>query len=109
MESAALLRMISEGTRHSLLQELRSGERTVSELVSSLGGEQSNLSHHLAVLRDAGLVACRREGRNQRYRLADVEVARLLEQVEQLAARLDQVAYSVSLGLPAGQAFHGDG
>lgn len=109
MESAALLRMISEGTRHALLQELRAGERTVGELVAALQDEQSNLSHHLAVLKGAGLVASRKEGRNQRYRLADAEVARLLEQVDQLAARLDQVAYSVSLGLPGGQAFHGYG
>lgn len=109
MDSAALLRLVSEATRHGLLQELRAGERNVAALVAATQGEQSNVSHHLGVLREAGLVAVRRFGRNQFYRLADPEVARLLEQVEALAGRLDQVAYTSRLGLPATPGFSGYG
>jgi DNA-binding transcriptional ArsR family regulator len=109
MDAAEVLRLVSEETRHALLDELRRGERTVGQLVAALQDEQSNVSHHLATLREAGLVACRREGRRQHYRLADAEVAKVLEQVESLAARLEELAYTASLGLPAGGGFHGYG
>lgn len=109
MDAVALLRLVSEETRHALLDSLRAGEKTVTQLVTALGDEQSNVSHHLGTLREAGLVICRREGRSQVYRLADNEVAKVLEQVETLAARLEQLAYTSSLGLPIDAAFHGYG
>lgn len=109
MDSAQLLRLVSEATRHRLLEALVPGERTVTDLVKTLADEQSNISHHLATLRDAGLVASRREGRAQKYRLADPEIARLLQEVKALAGRLDQVAYTSSLGLHVDPAFHGYG
>ena len=109
MDSAALLRLVSERTRHALLSALRSGERTVTDLVALLQDEQSNVSHHLATLREANLVAVRRQGRQQIYRLSDPEVGRLLDQVEALAAKLDQVAYVTALGLPVQPAFQGYG
>lgn len=109
MDAVALLRLVSEETRHALLDELRNGERTVGDLVAALEDEQSNVSHHLGTLREAGLVACRREGRKQVYRLADREVAKVLEQVESLAARLEELAYTSSLGLSLDAGFHGYG
>lgn len=109
MDSAALLRLISESTRHALLRNLREGERTVSQLVAAVQDEQSNVSHHLATLRREGIVAARKSGRTQVYRLADAEVGRMLDQVDAIAARLDRVAYSAALGLPADAAFHGYG
>ena len=109
MDAVALLRLVSESTRHALLDELRKGDRTVTQLVEALQDEQSNVSHHLGTLREAGLVVCRRDGRRQHYRLADAEVAKVLEQVESLAARLEQLAYTSSLGLPVDAGFHGYG
>lgn len=109
MDAAAVLRLVSESTRHRILDALRKGERTVGELVALLDDEQTNISHHLGTLREAGLVAARKDGRHQRYRLADAELAKVLEQVEALAARLDQVAYTASLGLPVGGGFQGYG
>jgi len=109
MDAAQVLRLVSEDTRHAILDALRGGERTVGELVALLDDEQTNVSHHLGTLREAGLVTARKDGRHQRYRLADAEVAKVLEQVEALAAKLDQVAYTASLGLPTGPDFHGYG
>lgn len=109
MDAVALLRLISEDTRHALLRELRSGERTVGQLVDRLHDEQTNVSHHLGTLREAGLVDARRDGRRQIYRLADAEIAKVLDQVETLAARLEQLAYTSSLGLPLDAGFHGYG
>lgn len=109
MDAVALLRLVSEKTRHSLLDTLRNGEKNVGQLVEALHDEQSNVSHHLGTLREAGLVLARREGRSQVYRLADGEIAKVLEQVEALAARLEQLAYTSSLGLPLDAGFHGYG
>lgn len=109
MDAVALLRLVSEQTRHALLDQLRAGERTVTDLVAALQDEQSNVSHHLGTLREAGLVTCRRDGRKQIYRLADREVANVLEQVERLAARLEELAYTSSLGLSLDAGFHGYG
>lgn len=109
MDAVALLRLVSEETRHAILDELRKGERTVGQLVAALQDEQTNVSHHLATLREAGLVAARKAGRNQHYRLADAEVAKVLAQVESLAARLEELAYTASLGLPIDAQFHGYG
>ncbi len=109
MDSVALLRLVSEETRHAILDALRQGEKTVNDLVTKLADEQSNVSHHLGTLRDAGLVAVRRAGRNQFYRLSDPEVAKVLDQVEALAARLEHVAYTSSLGISVDASFHGYG
>lgn len=109
MDSASLLRLIAEATRHAILTRLRQGEQTVGELVAALADEQSNVSHHLAVLRKAGLVAASKRGRTQRYRLSDPEVGLLLDQVESVAARLDQVGYTAALGIPVGPQFGGYG
>src|ERR1041385_7916647 len=107
MEAVALLRLISEASRHRLLHTLRSGEKSVGQLVGLLQDEQSNLSHHLALLRQAGLVASRRQGRSHPSPLPAPEVPRLLDQVEQVATRLDQVAYVSGLGLPAETVYRG--
>ncbi len=109
MDAAAFLRLIAEPTRHGILDELRRSERTVSELVDATGREQSNVSHHLRTLRDAGLVRGRQVGRTRRYRLADPEIRRLLEQVDQLAARMETVAFYSGLELPYSPGFHGYG
>lgn len=109
MDAASLLRLVSETTRHGLLSALRRGERSVNQLVTELADEQSNVSHHLKVLRDAGLVTAVRRGRSQLYRLSDAEIGRVLDQVEALASRLDRLGYVAVLGLPADPQFHGYG
>jgi ArsR family transcriptional regulator len=69
-EAARFFLALSDATRLSLLAELRAGERTVGELVERLGCPQPKISRHLKVLKDAGLVHDRRDGRNVHYGLA---------------------------------------
>lgn len=109
MDAAALLRLISHPTKHGILTALREGDASVSELVEATGAQQSNVSHQLRSLREAGLVRSRAVGRTRRYRLADPELRRLLEQVERLAARMEQVAYYSGLEIPFDAGFHGYG
>src|SRR5918911_2446834 len=66
---ARLFHALSDETRLAILEMLRGGERCVCELQDELGAAQSRLSFHLRVLKDAGLVADRREGRWSYYRI----------------------------------------
>ena len=60
---------LSDPTRLELVALLRRGERCVCELQEALGAAQSRLSFHLKVLKEAGLVTDRREGRWVYYTL----------------------------------------
>lgn len=60
---------LGDETRLRLVSQLRTGERTVGELVTALGCPQPKVSRHLKVLREAGLVMDRRDGRNVTYAL----------------------------------------
>ena len=68
--AAVLFHALSDDTRLAILEMLRQGERCVCELQDGLGAAQSRLSFHLRVLKDAGLVTDRREGRWSYYRVA---------------------------------------
>ncbi len=109
MDAAALLHLVTEPTKNALLRRIRDREHTVSELVEATGIEQSNVSHHLRTLREAGLVKSRRDGRMQRYRLADRELGHLLGDIEGLADRMERIAYLAGLELTMDPAFHGYG
>ncbi len=80
--AAALFHALSDGTRLSILQRIRFGERCVCDLTDALDAAQSRLSFHLKVLKEAGLVSDRREGRWMYYTLnpeALVEVAAMID------------------------------
>jgi ArsR family transcriptional regulator len=67
--AVTLFHALSDVTRLSILDMLRDGERCVCELQDQLDAAQSRLSFHLKVLREAGLVADRKEGRWSYYRI----------------------------------------
>jgi len=77
---------LSDETRLSILQRLRLGERCVCDLTDALDAAQSRLSFHLKVLKDAGLVTDRREGRWMYYTLNRESLGELAELVESLAS-----------------------
>ena len=78
---ARRLRVIAEPTRIKILDRLRATEATVQELTEAVGSTQQNVSKHLGVLADAGIVARRRDGSFTRYRVVDEGVYRLCEEV----------------------------
>lgn len=77
--AAAYFRAMGEPGRLSTLLELRAGEACVSELAEALGVGLPALSQRLRVLRQAGLVRSRREGRHIFYTLHDDHVAQLID------------------------------
>jgi DNA-binding transcriptional ArsR family regulator len=88
--SLAIAEALSDATRLSLLNSLSNGPSSVSELVAALGESQSKISNHLALLRNAGLVQCERQGRKMIYRLGGEAVATLLEALGAMSRGADQ-------------------
>jgi ArsR family transcriptional regulator, arsenate/arsenite/antimonite-responsive transcriptional repressor len=84
--SARLFHALSDETRLSILQRLRFGERCVCDLTDALDAAQSRLSFHLKVLKDAGLVTDRREGRWMYYTLNSEALGEVAELIEALAS-----------------------
>ncbi len=78
---AERFRILGETTRLLILNALRRGERSVSELQQDLGIGQANLSKHLQVLYAGGYVARHREGTSVYYQLADPTVFKLCDLV----------------------------
>ncbi|MEO8619553.1 MAG: metalloregulator ArsR/SmtB family transcription factor [bacterium] len=73
--AAHRFRALGDETRLRLLELLMGGERTVGDLMDATELGQSLVSHHLRVLRQAGLVITRRDGRWIYYRTAQPAVA----------------------------------
>ncbi len=80
-EAESFLRSLASRHRLMILCDLIQGERSVGDMLTRLGLTQSNLSRHLATLRDEGLVATRREGTTIHYRIASDRVRPILEQL----------------------------
>lgn len=78
---ARRFRILGEPFRLRLLQQLEQSEQTVGELVDSLGANQSNVSKHLQLLYDAGLVARRRDGNSIVYSIGNPVVFQLCKLV----------------------------
>lgn len=90
---AKLFRGLGDTTRLSILEILRDGEKTATEIVDKTGQSQSNISNHLACLLDCGLVTNRREGRHIIYSLRDKKVAKLLEEGDGILSKVARSIY----------------
>jgi len=92
---AQRFRVLGEPMRIKLLDALRDGDATVGELVDRLGASQQNVSKHLGVLHQAGVVNRAKQGTFVRYSIADSGVFDLCEQVcgglRQQISELDQI------------------
>jgi len=90
---AKLFRGFADPSRLSIMETLRAGEMTVTEIVESTSLSQSNISNHLACLRGCGLVAAEQDGRYVRYRLSDPRVEQLLALADELLADVARGVY----------------
>jgi ArsR family transcriptional regulator len=87
-----LFHALSDETRLEIIELLRKGERCVCELTDSLDAAQSRLSFHLRVLRDAGIVRDRKDGRWVHYELDRAA----FDEIETLVASMKPRAVSRS-------------
>lgn len=99
---AQRFRVLGEPTRIRLLDTLRDGPATVAELQAGTGASQQNVSKHLGLLLDAGLVRRTKEGNRSYYAIADPGLFELCEQVcgslRRQVAELDALLQTADLG-----------
>src|SRR5215472_13952647 len=97
---AEICRALGHPRRLAILDLLADGEKSTADLLHALRASKVNLSQHLAVMKHAGLVTVRQEGRNTFYRLTFREItdachltravlARKLRQTSRWAAELE--------------------
>ncbi len=78
---ATRFRAMGEPLRLSILQELERGESSVSGLAQKVGSTQPNVSKHLKVLQEAGLLKRRQHGNSVLYSIADPMVFELCDMI----------------------------
>jgi len=83
-EQGKFVSTLMEPQRIKILRLLRGGEQCVCEIERSLGIPQNLVSHHLRVLREAGLVAARKEGQFVHYSRVEERIRELTEALEKL-------------------------
>lgn len=90
---ARICQVLADPKRLRLLDALRDGERSVGELAGLLGASYPNVSQHLNSMRDAGVVATRKEGTTVWYRLAYPRIIEACDIVHEiLREQLDDAA-----------------
>ena len=87
LRGARCLKILGHPVRIQLLDLLTTGERSVGVLAHELGISQSNLSQHLSLLRDKGILECRKEGHLVLYRLSDPRIPDFFALMEKIFCR----------------------
>jgi len=90
---AELIHGFSNKTRLEILETIKESEKTVSEIIDAVAGNQSSISQHLACLRGCGLIVRRQEGKYVYYKLRHQKVADLMNMFDEV---LDEVENDIS-------------
>jgi len=77
----ATLRALGDPTRREILKALRTGDLTAGEIAARFPMTAASVSHHLSVLKDAGLVTAERNGRNLIYSLETTVFQEFLQEM----------------------------
>jgi len=81
---AEICKTLSNPTRLMILNYLRGGEKSVSELAELIGARQANISQHLAVLRQRGIVTARKQGANIYYSVANPKIIKACDIIREV-------------------------
>jgi len=94
--SANLFKVLSHPARLAILSILRDGEQCVCHLEAMLKLRQAYISQHLKVLKDAEIVADRRDGWNMYYRVARPEVFEIMDTMYALTDQPESIPHAHS-------------
>ena len=78
LQASLAMKAIAHPLRLKVLCVLSDGELSVQEIVASVGTSQSNISQHLAILRDKGVLATRKDANRVFYRIGDPRTVKLV-------------------------------
>jgi DNA-binding transcriptional ArsR family regulator len=79
---ADIFKALADPCRLTIIRLLKEGELCVCEIMTALDRPQSSTSHHLSILKDAGLIKERKDGKWSRYRMADGAVVEMMNLAE---------------------------
>ena len=79
---AEIFKALADPCRLTIIRLLKEGELCVCEIMTALDRPQSSTSHHLSILKDAGLIKERKDGKWSRYRMADGAVVEMMNLAE---------------------------
>jgi ArsR family transcriptional regulator len=83
-QASAAMQAIAHPVRLKILCLIGNAEISVLEIVDAVGTSQSNISQHLAVLRDTGILAARKEANKVYYRVGDPRVLQMIALTRQI-------------------------
>lgn len=78
IHAAEVLKAVAHPVRLLIVEALQDGERSVGQIISALGEKQAIISQQLNLMKDKGVLACRREGTKVYYRIRNPNVIRVL-------------------------------
>lgn len=78
-DSAKIFKALGDDVRLSIVLFLKDGERCACEIPKAVGRAQPTVSQHLRILRDAGVLKSRRDGKKIMYRVCCPEILKLIE------------------------------
>jgi DNA-binding transcriptional ArsR family regulator len=81
---ADISKTLAHPLRVAILHYLKDGEKTVNDLTETLGASQSNISQHLALLRQRQIVKTRKEGSTVYYRVASPKISQACDMVREV-------------------------
>jgi ArsR family transcriptional regulator len=84
------LKAMSHPLRLKILCTLGDREVSVQDIVESVGTSQSNISQHLAILRDKGILASRKDANRVYYRVGDSRTLRLISMMQEVFCSQDR-------------------
>ncbi len=83
---ASVCKGLADPKRLLIINTLRDGERSVGDICDGVGLPQANVSQHLAILRDKGLVHTRKDGQRVFYRLSSDKIVRAMDLLREVMA-----------------------
>jgi len=86
---AEISKTLAHPLRIAMVHYLKDGEKTVNDLTQTLGASQSNISQHLAIMRQRQIVKTRKEGSTVYYRVASPKISQACDMVREVL--LDQL------------------
>jgi ArsR family transcriptional regulator, virulence genes transcriptional regulator len=81
---AEVSKTMAHPLRLAILHSLKDGEKTVNDLTELTGSSQSNVSQHLALMRQRDIVRTRKEGSNIYYRVASPKISQACDMVREV-------------------------
>jgi len=79
---AEIFNALAHPLRIKIIEILKNGRNCVCNITTALGAEQSNVSHHLSILKNAGIVRCDKKGHEVWYEVVDKRIFKLLNVIE---------------------------